>query len=78
MGRVGCQGQFPVGFVLVGVRDELVEEMAQLPGGGVGEDVTGTVTVEEMPDERHRVAFDQLKFFIGPKVTGSVDLSLGN
>jgi hypothetical protein len=51
---------------------------AQLSGGGAGADLAGAITVEKMTDERNRVTFDQLKFFIGPKVTGKVDLSHGN
>jgi len=49
---------------------------AQLPGGRTGAELTGAMTVAEMTEERSGVTFDQLKCFIGPKVTGRVDLSL--
>jgi hypothetical protein len=65
------------GMEVIGV--EFIEAgagQAQLPGGSAGADLAGAMTVEEMTDERSGVTFDQLKFFIGPKVTGRVDLSL--
>ena len=51
---------------------------SQLPGGGAGADLADAMTVEEVTDERCGMAFDQLKFFIGPKVAGKVDLSHWN
>lgn len=51
---------------------------AQLSGGGAGADLADAITVKEMTDERSGVTFDQLKFFIGPKVAGKVDLSHWN
>jgi hypothetical protein len=50
----------------------------QLSGGGTGADLAGAITVKQMTDERSGVTFDQLQFFIGPKVTGKVDLSHWN
>jgi hypothetical protein len=64
------------GLEIIGV--EFVEAgagQAQLAGGGAGADLAGAITVEEMADEGSGVTFEQLKFFIGPKVTGKVDLS---
>jgi hypothetical protein len=49
-----------------------------LSGGGAGANLAGAIIVKEMTDERNRVTFGQLKFFIGPKVTGKVDLSHWN
>ncbi len=43
---------------------------AQFAGGGAGADLAGAITVKEVPDERRRQPFDQLQFFIGPKLTG--------
>jgi hypothetical protein len=42
----------------------------QFAGGGAGAELAGAMTVEEVTDERRRQTFDQLKFFIGPKLTG--------
>lgn len=51
---------------------------AQLSGGGAGADLAGAIIMEEMTDERSGMTFDQLRFFIGPKVAGTVDLSPWN
>jgi len=48
---------------------------AQLAGGGAGADLADAIAVEKMADERSGVPMDQLKSFIGPKVTGKLDLS---
>jgi hypothetical protein len=59
------------GAEIIGV--EFVEAgtgQAQFSGGGAGADLAGAITVEEVTDERRRQTFDQLKFFIGPKLTG--------
>jgi hypothetical protein len=32
-------------------------------------DLAGAIIMEEMPDERRGQTFDQLSFFIGPKIT---------
>jgi hypothetical protein len=76
-GRPGVGLAVRAGVEIIGI--EFVEAgtgQAQFSGGGAGADMTGAMTVEEMTDERSGVTFDQLKFFIGPKVTGRVDLSL--
>lgn len=51
---------------------------AQFLGGRTGADLAGAITVKQMTDERSGVTFDQLKFFMGPKVARKVDLSHGN
>ena len=48
---------------------------AQLSGRSAGADLTSAITVEEMTDERSGMTFDQLSFFIGPRVARKVDLS---
>ena len=78
-GRPGISVALGAGVEILGV--EFVETgtgQAQLSGGGAGADVAGAITVEEMTDERSGVTADQLKFFIGPKVTGKADLSHWN
>jgi hypothetical protein len=67
------------GVEIIGV--EFVEAgagQAQLSGGGAGADLPGAIMVKEVTDERSGMPFDQLKFFIGPKVAGKVDLSHWN
>lgn len=78
-GRPGVCVAVGAGVEVNGV--EFVEAgtgQAQLSGGGAGADLTGAITMEEVTEERSGVTFDQLKFFIGPKVTGKVDLSPWN
>ena len=75
-GRPGVGLAVGAGVEIFGV--EFVEAgtgQAQLSGGGAGANLAGAIAVEEMTDERNGVPMDQLKFFIGPKVTGKVDLS---
>jgi hypothetical protein len=42
---------------------------SQFAGSSAGADLAGAITVEEMTDERNGQSFDQLWFFIGPKIT---------
>lgn len=77
--RPGIRAALRAGAEVFGV--EFVEAgtgQAQFLGGGAGADLAGAITLEQMTDERRRVTFDQLKFFIGPKVAGRVDLSRWN
>jgi hypothetical protein len=70
-GRPGFGLAVRAGAEIIGV--EFVEAgtgQTQFAGGGAGADVAGAITVEEVSDERCRQTFDQLKFFIGPKLTG--------
>ena len=58
------------GAQVVGV--EFVEagtRQSQFAGGGASADLAGAITVKEMTDERSGETFDQLWFFIGPKLT---------
>jgi hypothetical protein len=41
----------------------------QFAGGSAGADLASAITVEEMTDEWSGQSFDQLWFFIGPKIT---------
>jgi hypothetical protein len=78
-GRPGVGLAVGAGVEIIGV--EFVEAgtgEAQLSGGRTGADLAGAITVKEMADERSGVTMDQLKFFIGPKVAGKVDLSPRN
>jgi hypothetical protein len=70
-GRPGVGLAVRAGVEVSGV--EFVEAgpaQAQFAGGGAGADLAGAITVKEVPDERCRQPFDQLQFFIGPKLTG--------
>jgi len=67
------------GVEIIGV--EFVEAgagQAEFSGGGASADLAGAIFMEEVTDERSGVTMDQLKFFIGPKVAETVDLSHWN
>jgi hypothetical protein len=69
-GRPGVGLAVGAGMEILGV--EFVEAgtgQAQVSGCGASADLAGAITVEEMTDERRGQTFEQLSFFIGPKIT---------
>jgi hypothetical protein len=69
-GRPGVGLAVGAGLEIFGV--EFVEAgtgQAQLSGRGASADLAGAITGEEMTDERRGQTFEQLSFFIGPKIT---------
>jgi hypothetical protein len=69
-GRPGLSVAVSVSLKVLAV--EFIEAGTGQPefiGGGASADLTGTITVEQMADERRGQTFDQLLFFIGPKIT---------